>query len=100
MLRRYSDAVREAGGKAKTQTALFEKVKHSHRQFNANIEALENAVAKTHPSKNALKHAGGIPRFSYPGDVGGEGPAADELEKIVDAELWPLPTYAEMLFIR
>jgi glutamine synthetase len=23
---------------------------------------------------------------------------ADELEKIVDAEIWPLPTYAEMLF--
>ena len=25
---------------------------------------------------------------------------SDELETIVDAELWPLPTYAEMLFLR
>jgi glutamine synthetase len=25
---------------------------------------------------------------------------ADELETIVDAELWPLPTYAEMLFLK
>ena len=25
---------------------------------------------------------------------------ADELETIVDAKLWPLPTYAEMLFVR
>ena len=25
---------------------------------------------------------------------------ADELETIVDARLWPLPTYAEMLFVR
>ena len=25
---------------------------------------------------------------------------ADQLEQIVDADLWPLPTYAEMLFIR
>ena len=25
---------------------------------------------------------------------------ADELETIVDAKLWPLPTYAEMLFMR
>lgn len=26
--------------------------------------------------------------------------AADSLEQIVDAEVWPLPTYAEMLFLR
>jgi glutamine synthetase len=26
--------------------------------------------------------------------------AADALETIVDADLWPLPTYAEMLFMR
>jgi glutamine synthetase len=26
--------------------------------------------------------------------------AADSLEMIVDAKLWPLPTYAEMLFIK
>ena len=26
--------------------------------------------------------------------------AADQLEAIVDAELWPLPTYAEMLFLK
>lgn len=26
--------------------------------------------------------------------------AADSLEEIVDAEIWPLPTYAEMLFLR
>ena len=26
--------------------------------------------------------------------------AADTLETLVDAELWPIPTYAEMLFIR
>jgi glutamine synthetase len=25
---------------------------------------------------------------------------ADALETIVDAELWPVPTYAEMLFVR
>ena len=25
---------------------------------------------------------------------------ADELETIVDAEVWPLPTYAQMLFMR
>ena len=26
--------------------------------------------------------------------------SADELEPIVDADLWPLPTYAEMLFLK
>jgi glutamine synthetase len=26
--------------------------------------------------------------------------SADELEEIVDTDLWPLPSYAEMLFIR
>jgi len=24
----------------------------------------------------------------------------DELETVVDAKLWPLPSYAEMLFVR
>jgi glutamine synthetase type III len=26
--------------------------------------------------------------------------AADALETVVDAKLWPLPVYAEMLFVR
>ncbi len=26
--------------------------------------------------------------------------AADTLEAIIDADLWPLPTYAEMLFLK
>jgi glutamine synthetase type III len=26
--------------------------------------------------------------------------AADSLEMIVDAKMWPLPTYAEMLFVK
>jgi glutamine synthetase len=26
--------------------------------------------------------------------------AADTLETIIDAELWPLPSYAEMLYVR
>jgi glutamine synthetase type III len=25
---------------------------------------------------------------------------ADELETMVDAHLWPIPTYAEMLFVK
>jgi glutamine synthetase len=93
------NAVREAGGKAKTQNALFEKVNTLIDNLSGSIEELEEAVAKTHASKDVMKHAEAYRDIVIPA-MWSTRVAADELEKIVDAELWPLPSYAEMLFIR
>ncbi|OHB67913.1 MAG: hypothetical protein A2Y77_03500 [Planctomycetes bacterium RBG_13_62_9] len=63
------------------------------------VEALEKATAKAAGTRRAEKHA-----QSYREDVipamAALREVADELETIVDARLWPLPTYAEMLFMR
>ena len=63
------------------------------------IGKLEEATAKAAATTGCEAHA-----ESYAHDVlpamGVVRAAADELETLVDAKLWPLPIYAEMLFLR
>ena len=64
-----------------------------------NIEALETIEEKTFALDDTEKRA-----QAYHADVipamNAVRQAADKLEMLVDAEIWPLPTYAEMLFLR
>ncbi|MBN2316578.1 MAG: glutamine synthetase III [Sedimentisphaerales bacterium] len=92
-------AVKSAGIKTPPQKKLLEDVCRLIEQLNKNIADLEKTVAATRKVADATKNA-----RKYRDDV---IPAmqtlratADALETIVDAELWPIPTYAEMLFIR
>ena len=68
-------------------------------ELDGAIESLEKALAKT---QNIGKT--NLQARSYRDDVipamAAVRAAADALEEIVDAEIWPLPTYAEMLFLR
>ena len=92
-------AVSSAGVNADTQTRMLKKVCDSITALERGIEALEEATARATASNGSQKQA-----ESYRDDVipamNGVRAAADELETIVDADLWPLPTYAEMLFMR
>jgi glutamine synthetase len=67
--------------------------------LETDIEALDKARTKAAGTKGHEHQAD-----SYRSDVvpamQALRTAADELETIVDARLWPLPTYAEMLFVR
>ncbi|MGE5293565.1 MAG: glutamine synthetase type III, partial [Solirubrobacterales bacterium] len=93
-------AVSGAGVAAEPQKKLLKKVCDLIATMETKIEALEKATAKAagahgHAEKQAQ---------SYREDVLPAMTAlrqtADELETLVDAKLWPLPTYAEMLFVR
>jgi glutamine synthetase len=92
-------AVTGAGVNADTQIKMLQKVCDLITELEAGIEALEKAKNKAAGTKNSVKQA-----ESYRDDVipamDAVRAAADELEMIVDADLWPLPTYAEMLFMR
>jgi glutamine synthetase len=64
------------------------------------IEQLEAAnLADNHPHDDVLAHAKYmcdevVPAMAAVRDV------ADELEKVVADDLWPLPKYSEVLFIK
>jgi glutamine synthetase len=82
-----------------SQKRMLEKVCNLSDNLDQNIADLEAAVSKASSVKNAGTRASDYHDIvrSAMQDV---RCTADELEKIVDADLWPLPTYAEMLFLR
>jgi glutamine synthetase len=71
----------------------------AHRRTAGCISGIESALDKAGAIEDLKDQAS-----SYRDDVipamAAARKAADALEMIVDAKVWPLPTYAEMLFIR
>ncbi len=69
-------------------------------EFDSALRALESAnLAENQPHEDILKHAkymhdSVVPAMSEVREL------ADRLEKIVADDLWPLPKYSEMLFIK
>ena len=63
------------------------------------IESLEEAVDKSGSQRDVEEQAKAYRDLVVPA-MNNIRSVADELETIVDAKSWPLPTYAEMLFIR
>ena len=91
--------VSSAGVEAGPQKEMLENVCSLIAEMKNHISKLESIVSEGRKVVNITEKA----RFSRDNIV----PAmqalratSDELEAVVDAELWPLPTYAEMLFIR
>jgi len=92
-------AVAAAGIKADTQKALLARVCDGITALEAGIEALDQARTKAAETKGHEHQAEGYRNDVVPA-MQALRTVADELETVVDAKLWPLPTYAEMLFIR
>jgi glutamine synthetase len=92
---RHLALLREAG-----LTELAESITEMIKEFTYEIDALEKVnLADEQPDDDLLAHAKYmhdkvIPEMS---DVRG---AADKLEKVVADDLWPLPKYSEILFIK
>jgi glutamine synthetase len=85
--------------KSTAQTKALDNLVSLCDSLQNNIETLETAVEKASdiakPAKQAEAYRDSvIPAMRSVREV------ADKLEMIVDAELWPLPTYAQMLFLR
>jgi len=92
-------AVSAAGVGAETQTKMLKHVCGLVATLEQQTEALEKVTAKAASVEDSEAQA-----ESYRDDVvpvmAAVRAAADELEMVVDAKLWPLPVYAEMLFVR
>ncbi len=92
-------AVDAAGVNSNTQKNMLQKVCDLIGELNKSIESLEEAVEKASGIGDVAEQA----RFYREGvfsTMETVRESADELEKIVDTDLWPLPSYAEMLFIK
>jgi glutamine synthetase len=90
-------AVKLAGGVSKEGRKLLDRVVKAVDQFRAQTDKLAGALE--HTSASTEKHAKYtrdtvVPLMATLREIG------DEVELMVPHELWPLPTYREMLFIK
>lgn len=92
-------AVDAAGVDANTQKDMLQKVCDLISELNIGIESLEKAVEKASGIGDVAEQAQ-FYRDSVFSAMEAVRKSSDELEKIVDTDLWPLPSYAEMLFIK
>jgi glutamine synthetase len=92
-------AVAASGLDCAAQKTLLKKVCTLTDLLSKNIEALQVAVDATGAIEDAGKNATAFKESVIPA-MEALRISADELETIVDDDQWPLPTYAEMLFIR
>jgi glutamine synthetase len=98
--RRVADsvaAVKAAGGASKEGKKLLDRLTKLTDQFRAKTDVLAHAL--DHSSTSTEKHAKYtrdtvVPQMSALREIG------DQLEILIPHELWPLPTYREMLFIK
>ncbi len=68
-------------------------------RLNDGLEALADVIVKTKAITSIEKKADAYKDKVVPA-MAEVRAAADELETLVDADMWPLPTYAQMLFVR
>ena len=90
-------AVKEAGADASTQIELLNAVTAKLNETKAGLEDLKKATAKAQSIDNNQEKA-----ESYKSEVMAAmaelRKPVDELEMIVDKEVWPVPSYGDILF--
>ena len=79
-------------------TTLASELKSSADEFVKRLRVLEKANA-SHPAVEGLKEAEYMRDKVIPA-MDRTRETADKLERLVSDELWPLPKYSEMLFIK
>jgi glutamine synthetase len=92
-------SVSAAGVEPKVQKNVLEKVNGYVDSIAKAVDSLEKALAKAGAMNDVHKQAE-LYKDTVVGAMKALREPADELEKVIDADLWPLPTYAEMLFLR
>jgi len=92
-------ALSSAGVSASTQSKMLEKVSELiDRLYNAQ-DSLETTLETAAKTKGTLNRSRAYRDTVIPA-MGLVRRLADALESITDAKLWPLPSYAQMLFLR
>lgn len=92
-------SIKAAGATAKAQSKILGDLCTLIDSLQVNIVSLEKATDKAGGVANVVKEAEAYRDLVIPA-MNAVRQVADELETIVDASIWPLPTYAEMLFVR
>ncbi len=92
-------SVKEAGGSVKALSAKLGEVTELIDALDGAIAALDAVRCKASGLDDTAAKAQCYNKEVVPA-MNAVRDAADKLESIVDAEVWPLPSYAEMLFIR
>jgi glutamine synthetase len=91
-------AAKQAGVPNPAGTDTLSTLSSAIADLQKSVAALEKAQAH-HGDGDAFAHAKHMREHVFPG-LNEVRKAADRLETIVADDLWPLPTYREMLFIR
>ena len=90
-------AVKEAGAMASTQIELLKKVDGLLTEAQAALETLQAETAKASAIEDVKAQA-----FYYKDTVKAAMDAlrapVDKLEMVVDSDIWPMPTYGELMF--
>ena len=89
-------AIKEAGVEPKTQKKLLKDANALLEEVQKAVETLEKDVAKA--AKLEGKKQAVYYRDTICVDMVALRTPADALERIVDKELWPFPTYGELIF--
>ncbi len=93
------DDLMEVGVKTPAQKELLEKVNGLITKLASALDHLDEAVAAAKRVEKADKRADAY-KNKVVGAMAEVRRISDGLETLVDAELWPMPTYAQMLFMR
>ncbi|MEQ8156411.1 MAG: glutamine synthetase III [Clostridiaceae bacterium] len=86
------------GADVSVQAELLTKVSSLAASLNKNIATLDEAIAKAANFEGDIFDLGMMYRYDVFEKMEAVRAVADELETIVDADFWPLPTYEDMLF--
>ena len=92
-------SLKSAGVTAKAQSKVLGDVCSLIDLLQVNIVSLEEAIDRASSVEDVVKQAEGYRDMVVPA-MAAVREAADKLETIVDHDIWPLPTYAQMLFVR
>jgi glutamine synthetase len=92
-------SVQSAGSEAGSQKKMLDKICRLVDELHGAIEKLDEKVKAASEVKTTHEKAH-YSRHDIIPQMNAVRKASDALETVVDADLWPLPTYAEMLFVR
>jgi glutamine synthetase len=90
-------AVKDAGGSIREAKKVLDKITGLVDEFRARTEKIAKALE--HQNGSADKHAKHMRDVIVPA-MAELRETGDQIEVLVPHELWPLPTYREMLFIK
>jgi len=89
--------VKTAGGSSSTQAALLKEITSLLDSITGKVKKLDNAIEDQGSMDETTKKAKFVRDEIFTGCVELRSDV-DTAEKIMPAELWPVPTYADMLF--